>query len=279
MSDYQPVRLVMALPWASSAPAPPSLASGARVDIKLAPFGSGGAGASASRMVAALFARPSQQPALTSDGAGEWVGRPGAAYEIVVTLRESASPSRGAPSREPPRAILKHMTKRHFHSSRCPLTRTFRKTTVTRRPHKTGQMRVVRASLGGHEINEQLLLPRGGGSARFVGWLESADGTKRLQFLCPPTPGETVCIQVPPISARALPAHLARAFALCSQVAVFEATSLGGGGKGKGEGGAGRPPGATAGDAFAGPAVSSERFELGQPVAIGQVRLRSEPAA
>ena len=63
------------------------------------------------------------------------------------------------------------------------------------------------------------------------------------------------------------------------QVAVFEATSLGGGGKGKGEGGAGRPPGATAGDAFAGPAVSSERFELGQPVAIGQVRLRSEPAA
>jgi len=87
----------MALPWASSAPAPPSLASGARVDIKLAPFGSGGAGASASRMVAALFARPSQQPALTSDGAGEWVGRPGAAYEIVVTLRESASPSRGAP--------------------------------------------------------------------------------------------------------------------------------------------------------------------------------------
>lgn len=204
----------MALPWASSALAPPSLASGARVDIKLAPFGSGGAGASASRMVAALFARPSQQPALTSDGAGEWVGRPGVAYEIVVTLRESASPSRG-------------------------------------------QMRVVRASLGGHEINEQLLLPRGGGSARFVGWLESADGTKRLQFLCPPTPGETVCIQV----------------------AVFEATSLGGGGKGKGEGGAGRPPGATAGDAFAGPAVSSERFELGQPVAIGQVRLRSEPAA
>jgi len=149
------------------------------------------------------------------------------------------------------------MTKRHFHLQRCPLTRTFRKTTVTRRPHKIGQMRVVRASLGGHEINEQLLLPRGGGSARFVGWLESADGTKRLQFLCPPTPGETVCIQV----------------------AVFEATSLGGGGKGKGEGGAGRPPGATAGDAFAGPAVSSERFELGQPVAIGQVRLRSEPAA
>ena len=74
-----------------------------------------------------------------------------------------------------------------------------------------GGLRIVRASIDGREINEQVVLRSGSGTARFCGWLEDASGAKRIQFAFPPS-GQTVI-----------------------QVGVFEATeaSKDGGGAGK----------------------------------------------
>ena len=110
-------------------------------------------------------------------------------------------------------------------------------------------LRVVRASIDGKEINEQIIL-RGSSatSARFVGWLEDPTGAKRVQFTFPPS-GDMIV-----------------------QVGVFEATEL------SKEGGSGKvdqvPPTA-AGASFAGPLVGDGKFAVGEPVAAGIVRLRA----
>ena len=119
---------------------------------------------------------------------------------------------------------------------------------------RAGAMRVVRASIGGVEINEQLVIRAGNErqTVRFVGWLDSPDGTKRIHFTFP-TSGETE-IQVGIFDATpAAPAS--------SKADIFQA------------------PQAAVGQGFQGPAVSSERFTLGQPVAIGRARLRSDAGA
>ena len=113
-----------------------------------------------------------------------------------------------------------------------------------------GGRRVILASIDGREINEQLVLSAGDRHPlRFVGWLDSADGTKRIQF-CFPATGEAVV-----------------------QVGVFEATASGGSDK---KGGMMRAPDAALGAGFQGPAVSNQAYTLGQPVAIGSARLRAE---
>ena len=40
-------------------------------------------------------------------------------------------------------------------------------------------LRIVRASIDGREINEQVVLRSGSGTARFCGWLEDASGDRR----------------------------------------------------------------------------------------------------
>ena len=121
-------------------------------------------------------------------------------------------------------------------------------------------IRVVCASIAGHEINEQLIMR---GSAqyplKFVGWIDNSvaanDGTqtKRIKFTVPAS-GEAEI-----------------------RVGVFEATAApDGGGKGKGKDGGGRAaPSEAHGDGFIGPPVSNQRFVLGQPVAIGVARVRA----
>jgi hypothetical protein len=56
----------------------------------------------------------------------------------------------------------------------------------------SGGHRVVRASVDGAEVNEQLILAPGCTSGKFVGWLEGGDlsGSKRIHFTFPR--GETI---------------------------------------------------------------------------------------
>lgn len=110
-------------------------------------------------------------------------------------------------------------------------------------------LRIVRASIDGREINEQLVLRGGATSARFVGWLEDATGAKRIQFTFPASGDSTI------------------------QVGVFEATEVGG--KKGGEGKVDQAPTSARGASFAGPLVGNAQFALGDPVAIGQAQLRA----
>ena len=113
-------------------------------------------------------------------------------------------------------------------------------------------VRVVRASIDGVEINEQLVLRHGDRQpVRFLGWLDSADGTKRLQFTFP-VRGEAEI-----------------------RVGVFEASEAAS--SDKKSGATMRAPDAAVGRGFLGPAVTDERFLLGQPVAVGVARLRAAP--
>ena len=183
----------MSLPWgSSSSSSAPSLPGGA-VEIRINRF-------AAARHLP-FFSAPSR---FEADATGAVLGRPGAAYQIEVHLKES-------------------------------------------RPNSSG-VRIVRASIDGREINEQLVLRGGSTSARFVGWLEDATGAKRIQFTFPPSGDATI------------------------QVGVFEATEVG---KKGGEGKVDQAPTSARGASFAGPLVGSAQFALGDPVAIGQARLRA----
>ena len=118
-----------------------------------------------------------------------------------------------------------------------------------RTPSRGATLRVVRASIDGQEINEQLILtPPSTLSARFVGWLQDPTGAKRLRFTFP-TQGESSV-----------------------QVGVFAATEAGGA-SGKAAQAPAPPPSAT-GASFAGPTVGSRRYVLGEPVAVGLARLK-----
>ena len=112
------------------------------------------------------------------------------------------------------------------------------------------RLRVVRATIDGVEVNEQLLLRSSSSTARFVGWLEDATGAKRLKFTFPAEAGGASAITV----------------------GVFEATAAGGAGKAS----VSRPPAAARGASFSGPTVSSESYTLGAPVAAAMLRLRAE---
>ena len=95
------------------------------------------------------------------------------------------------------------------------------------------------------------MLRKGGTSSRFVGWLEDPTGAKRVQFTFPQSGDSTV------------------------QVGVFEATLVskaGGGGK------VDAVPPTAAGASFAGPLVGNDQYALGDPVAVGLVRLRAVAA-
>jgi len=122
--------------------------------------------------------------------------------------------------------------------------------TVRERAGASG-LRVVRATIDGTEINEQLVLQAPGGTARFVGWLQDPTGAKRIRFTFPAEGGETSTVQV----------------------GVFAATEAGGKGK---EAGSAQPPPTAVGDSFAGPRVSSTSYQLGEPIAAGMALLLSE---
>ena len=115
-----------------------------------------------------------------------------------------------------------------------------------------GSLRIVRASINGVEINEQLVLRGRTARERFIGWLDSPDGTKRVHFTFPATAGETVTIQL----------------------GVFEAIASASGGK---KGGAMSAPPTAMGQGFHGPPVSTEQYSLGQPLAIAEAKLRAQP--
>lgn len=113
--------------------------------------------------------------------------------------------------------------------------------------------RVVRASIDGTEINEQLVL-RSSGSAKFVGWLEDPTGRKRIHFTFPQR-GEAQIT-----------------------VGVFLATEIGSG-KDKMSDVSQAPVTAT-GAGFSGPLVGGARYALGEPIAAASARLRADgPAA
>lgn len=118
----------------------------------------------------------------------------------------------------------------------------------------TTALRVIRGSIGGQEINEQLIFGTSRSPVRFVGWLESPDGTKRCKFTFPAEAEAEVLVQV----------------------AVLEATAIGGDDKAS-MAASPRPPRSHAGDSFAGPKVSNARFTLGAPLALGMARLRAQP--
>ena len=119
---------------------------------------------------------------------------------------------------------------------------------LLRESRPSSGVHIVRASIDGREINEQLVLQGGATSARFVGWLEDATGAKRIQFTFR---GDSTI-----------------------QVGVFEAIEVGGGKTGGG-GKVDQAPTSARGASFAGPLVGSAKFALGDPVAIGQARLRA----
>lgn len=117
----------------------------------------------------------------------------------------------------------------------------------------SSSLRVVRASINGTEINEQLILKGGGERVKFVGWLDSPDGTKRVHFTFPASGEITI------------------------QVGIFEATAAAGG-DGK-KGGATSAPAFAQGNGFRGPQVSTAQFVIGEPVAIAAAKLRALPDA
>jgi len=113
-------------------------------------------------------------------------------------------------------------------------------------------LRIVRASIDGREINEQIVIKGGSsGSARFVGWLEDATGAKRIQFTFPS--GESTI-----------------------QVGVFAATEASKSGEGAGK--VHGAPSSASGASFAGPLVGDSVFVLGEPITAGCVRLRGAQA-
>jgi hypothetical protein len=119
----------------------------------------------------------------------------------------------------------------------------------------SGGLRVVRASIDGQEVNEQLVLgSRGTSSGRFVGWLQDATGAKRIRFTFPSTAGQESNVQV----------------------GVFAATEIGTNGKGKATH-VPLPPASACGESFEGPAVGAAQYALGEAVAVGCARLRAEP--
>lgn len=120
-------------------------------------------------------------------------------------------------------------------------------------PPRAGALRVVRCTIDGEEVNEQLVLRSSSATAaaRFVGWLQDETGAKRIHFTFPMNDRESLI-----------------------QVGVFEATEVGAAGKKRA---APSPPASATGASFEGPLVGSARYELGAPVAIGALRLRAAP--
>ena len=118
-----------------------------------------------------------------------------------------------------------------------------------RRGKDPARLRIVRCTIDGAEVNEQLVL-RSSSTARFVGWLEDPTGAKRLKFTFPSEAGKVSAITI----------------------GVFDATANGAAGKAS----VSRPPAAARGASFSGPTVSSESFTLGEPVAAAMLRLRAE---
>ena len=115
-----------------------------------------------------------------------------------------------------------------------------------------GACRVVRATIGGTEVNEQLVLLSGtNSSARFVGWLQDDTGAKRIRFTAPSSDREELIIQI----------------------AVFAATECS---SAKGKERATSAPASAIGESFAGPLVGTKRYTIGEPVAIGSARLRAD---
>jgi len=117
-----------------------------------------------------------------------------------------------------------------------------------------GAKRVVRATIDGTEVNEQLILRSSStSSAKFVGWLQDETGSKRIHFTFPTHDRESLV-----------------------QVGIFDATEHDSE-KGKGKQRAAPSPPVTAtGASFEGPLVGNSRFTLGAPVAIGALRLKAE---
>jgi hypothetical protein len=116
---------------------------------------------------------------------------------------------------------------------------------------RAGALRVVRCTIDGTEVNEQLVL-RSSSTAivgKFIGWLQDETGMKRIHFTFPTNDRESLI-----------------------QVGVFEATQIGAAGKKRA---APSPPASATGASFEGPLVDSARYELGAPVAIGTVRFRA----
>ena len=70
-----------------------------------------------------------------------------------------------------------------------------------RTPPPNGALRIVRATIDGVEINEQLVLRGGHGSTRFVGWLQDDSGAKRIHFTCllytSPSPRDATLSRMP----------------------------------------------------------------------------------
>ena len=113
------------------------------------------------------------------------------------------------------------------------------------------QVYVVRGSIDGHEINEQLVLRGGSKKARFVGWLQDPTGAKRIRFTAPARSGETSLVQI----------------------AVFAATELQNPGKASV---LPQAPTTAMGATFSGPTVGNARFALGEPVGLGMAQLRAD---
>ena len=105
------------------------------------------------------------------------------------------------------------------------------------------RLRIVRCTIDGAEVNEQLVLRSV--DRAFVGWLRSA-----AKFTFPTEVGKVSAITI----------------------GVFDATANGPAGKAS----VSRPPAAARGASFSGPTVSSESFTLGEPVAAAMLRLRAE---
>ena len=113
-----------------------------------------------------------------------------------------------------------------------------------------GSVYVVRGSIDGHEINEQIILRTGGRVAKFVGWLQDPTGAKRTRFTFPAR-GEAVVT-----------------------IGVFTATELNQSGKSAKQH-TPQPPANALGETFSGPLVGNSAFTIGQPVGAGMIRLRA----
>jgi len=121
--------------------------------------------------------------------------------------------------------------------------------TLHERTSAQGALRIVRATIDGEEVNEQLVLRDSSLSARFVGWLEDGTGAKRLHFTFPANDRESFIT-----------------------IGVFEATEVGAPGKQRATP---SPPTSATGASFQGPTVGSARYTLGRPIAMGSARLRA----
>ena len=114
-----------------------------------------------------------------------------------------------------------------------------------------GTLRVVRASIDGQEINEQLVLRPQASHARFVGWLQDGTGAKRIRFTFPTGAQNDSVVTV----------------------GVFSATETEAGSK---ETRVPLPPPSATGESFSGPQVGSARYAHGEVVAFGSAQLRVE---